>query len=55
LTDGSTITVDEAYLAESIRNPQAKIVAGFENQLMPTYGFTDEQINDIIAYLKTIR
>ena len=55
LTDGSVITVDDAYLHESIRSPQAKIVAGFENQLMPAYDFTDEQIADIIAYIKTLR
>ena len=55
LADGTTVTADEAYLHESIKAPQAKIVAGFENQLMPTYGFTDEQINDIVAYIKTIR
>jgi cytochrome c oxidase subunit 2 len=55
LTDGTTVTADEAYLHESIKAPQAKIVAGFENQLMPTYGFTDEQIDDIVAYIKTIR
>ena len=55
LTDGSVITADEAYIHESIEAPQAKIVAGFENQLMPTYDFTDEQIADIIAYIKTLR
>jgi cytochrome c oxidase subunit 2 len=55
LTDGSVITVDEAYIHESIRAPQAKIVAGFENQLMPAYDFTDEEIADIIAYLKTLK
>ncbi|HSL30093.1 MAG TPA: cytochrome c oxidase subunit II [Anaerolineales bacterium] len=55
LTDGSVITADEEYLHESIRAPQAKIVAGFENQLMPAYDFTDEQIADIIAYIKTLR
>ena len=55
LTDGTTVIADEAYLAESIRDPQAKIVAGFETQLMPTYGFTDEQIADIVAYIKTLR
>ncbi len=55
LTDGTTVTADEAYLHESIKAPQAKIVAGFENQLMPTYGFTDEQIDDIVSYIKTIR
>jgi cytochrome c oxidase subunit 2 len=55
LTDGSVVTVDDAYVHESIKAPQAKIVAGFENQLMPTYDFTDEQIADIIAYIKTLR
>jgi cytochrome c oxidase subunit 2 len=55
LTDGSVVTADDAYIHESIKAPQAKIVAGFENQLMPTYDFTDEQINDIIAYIKTLK
>ncbi|HSL42207.1 MAG TPA: cytochrome c oxidase subunit II [Anaerolineales bacterium] len=55
LTDGSVITADEDYIHESIAAPQAKIVAGFENQLMPAYNFTDEQIADIIAYIKTLR
>jgi cytochrome c oxidase subunit 2 len=55
MTDGTVVTVDDAYLHESIKTPQAKIVKGFENQLMPTYGFSDEQIADIIAYIKTLR
>lgn len=55
LTDGSVVTADEAYIHESIKAPQAKIVAGFENQLMPNYGFTDEQINDIVAFIKTLK
>jgi cytochrome c oxidase subunit 2 len=55
LTDGTTVIADEAYLAESLHDPQAKIVEGFETQLMPTYGFTDEQIADIVAYIKTLR
>ena len=55
MTDGTEITADEAYIHESIKAPQAKIVAGYENQLMPNYGFTDEQIDDIVAYIKTLR
>jgi cytochrome c oxidase subunit 2 len=55
LTDGTVVVVDEAYITESIKTPQAKIVRGFENQLMPTYDFTDEQIADIVAYIKTLR
>ena len=55
LTDGSTVVADDAYIHESIKAPQAKIVRGFENQLMPNYGFSDEQIDDIVAYIKTLR
>jgi cytochrome c oxidase subunit 2 len=55
LAGGSTVAADEAYIHESIKAPQAKIVAGFENQLMPTYGFTDAQIDDIVAYIRTLK
>lgn len=56
LSDGSAVTADDAYIQESILEPQAKIVAGFESVLMPnTYEFTDEQIADIIAYFKTLK
>jgi cytochrome c oxidase subunit 2 len=55
LTDGTVVVADEAYLTESIKTPQEKIVAGFETQLMPTYGFPDEDIANIVAYIKTLR
>jgi cytochrome c oxidase subunit 2 len=55
LADGSTITADDAYIKESILEPQAKLVAGYESVLMPTFSFSDEQIADIIAYLKTLK
>jgi cytochrome c oxidase subunit 2 len=55
LSGGGTVIADDAFLAESILQPQAKIVAGFENQQMPAYSFTEEQIADIIAYIKTLK
>ena len=55
LTDGCVITIDEEYIKESILNPQAKIVAGFDGVIMPTYEFSDDQIADIIAYMDTLR
>jgi cytochrome c oxidase subunit 2 len=55
LADGSIVTADEDYIKESILNPQAKIVTGFEGVLMPAYEFTDEQLEDIIAYMKTLK
>jgi cytochrome c oxidase subunit II len=55
LSDGTTVTADEAYLTESIHNPSAKIVAGFETQIMPVFPLTDEQIANIVAYIKTLK
>lgn len=55
-TDGTTATVDEAYIRESIRNPQAKVVEGFQ-PIMPPFGedrLSDEEIDAIIAFLKTL-
>ncbi len=56
LADGSTVVVDENYIRESILEPQAKIVAGYENALMSSYQglLDDDQIDAIIEYLKTI-
>jgi cytochrome c oxidase subunit II len=55
LADGSTAIADEAYLRESILNPGAKIVAGYQN-VMPTYkGQVGEAgLFQIIAYLKSL-
>jgi cytochrome c oxidase subunit 2 len=53
MTDGSTVTVDENYIRESILEPAAQVVAGFE-PVMPTFQgrLSDEEISAIIAYLK---
>jgi cytochrome c oxidase subunit 2 len=57
LADGRTIVADEAYLRESILNPNAKIVAGFPSpSSMPTYQgqITEEQVLQLVAYLKSL-
>ena len=50
-----TTVADDAYLRESILNPQAKIVSGFQ-PLMPTYQglVTEEQLLQLIAYVKSL-
>lgn len=54
--DGSSGTVDDAYIKESIQNPNAKIVKGFP-AAMPSFKgvLSDQQINDIIAYIKSLK
>ena len=55
LEDGSTVTADEAYIHESIIQPQAKIVKGFTTVQMPPFNtLSDQQISDIIAFMKTL-
>jgi cytochrome c oxidase subunit II len=55
LTDGSTVTVDEEYLHESIRMPNAKVVIGHAPGQMPSQDHVPEDhVRDIIEFLKTI-
>ena len=54
LADGSTVTAEDAFLAESILDPNAKVVESFA-PVMPPYALTDEEIAGIIAYIKTLK
>lgn len=54
LSDGTTITVDENYIRQSILEPMTQIVDGYP-EIMPAYTTLDDrQIDAIIEYLKTI-
>jgi len=57
LADGRTVIADEAYIIESIRNPGAAIVEGYPNIMPASLGqeLSDERIQDIIAFIKTLR
>jgi cytochrome c oxidase subunit 2 len=54
LDDGSVVTADEDFITESILEPNAKIVAGFPANAMPSYSLTDAEIADIIEFIKSI-
>jgi protein SCO1/2 len=56
LSDGRTVTADEAYVRESILDPGAKIVAGYP-PVMPSYRdqLTDTELNQMIEYLKQLQ
>lgn len=55
--DGSNALVDEAYLRESIIEPNAKVVAGFQAGQMPTFKgiITDAEINALTAYIQSLK
>lgn len=56
-TDGSTVVVDDAYIIESVRNPAARIVAGFQNQMPANAGekLSDEQLQNVIEFIKSLK
>lgn len=55
MQSGETITVDENYLRESILNPKAKVVAGYQ-PVMPTYQglLSSREVDALVAYIKSL-
>jgi len=55
LDNGGTVTADEAYVRESILNPQAKIVHGFK-PIMPTFQgqINEETLIQILTYIQSL-
>jgi protein SCO1 len=55
LDDRRTVWADDAYLHESIVDPNAKIVAGYTKS-MPNYRnyLDDQQVMDLVAYIKSL-
>jgi cytochrome c oxidase subunit 2 len=55
LASGETATADDNYIRESILNPTAKLVAGYD-PIMPTYQgqVSEEQLLQLISYIKSL-
>jgi len=55
LNDGRTVMADENYIRESILNPQAKVVAGFQ-PIMPTFQgqVSEESLGALVSYVKSL-
>ena len=56
LADGSQVTADDAYMAESILAPDAAVVQGYTAGTMPAYDAMLEpgQVDAIVAYLRSL-
>ena len=57
LANGAKVAVDEPYLRESILKPAAKIVAGYQNQEMPTFQgqVSEDNVLQLVAYIKSLK
>ncbi len=55
LTGGNKVTADEAYIRESILQPNAKVVSGFQ-PIMPSFQglVTEEGVVELIEYIKSL-
>jgi len=55
LQGGATVTADEDYIRESILDPRAKIVSGYQ-PIMPTFKglVSEEGLLQLIAYIKSL-
>jgi cytochrome c oxidase subunit 2 len=56
LQGGRSVVADEGYVRESILDPQAKIVAGYQ-PIMPTFRgqLSEEELHRLIDYVKTLK
>lgn len=57
LSDGSTVVADDAYITQSIKEPQSQVVKGFPPMAFnaTAVGIGDPEIQYIIAFIKTLK
>ena len=56
LNNGTAVLVDEAYVRESMMQPSAKVVKGFE-PVMPTFQglLRPHEIRGLVAYIESVK
>jgi cytochrome c oxidase subunit 2 len=56
LESGETVVADDAYLFNSIVDPQSQLVAGFEAVMPTTYSdsLSQTEIQDLVEYIKSL-
>lgn len=52
MSDGSTVTVDENYLRESILKSGAKVVQGYQNNMPSFANLSAREVSALIAFIK---
>jgi cytochrome c2 len=55
LSDGSTAKVDDAYLYESIKEPNKRIVKGYKPAMPSFKHLKDDEVKALIAYIKSLK
>jgi cytochrome c oxidase subunit II len=59
LSDGTTVTADDAYLTQSIEDPDAQIVSGYHQGVMasaiPKGSLKPTQVRQLVAYIDSLK
>lgn len=57
LDDGSTVIADEEYLIQSILEPGAQIVSGFQNIMPANFGetLTEDDVLALVSYIESLK
>jgi cytochrome c oxidase subunit 2 len=57
LSDGTTVTANDEYILNSIKAPASQVVSGFSAMSFKyqSAGIADDQLSDILAYIKTLK
>lgn len=53
LSDGRTVTVDDAYVRRSITDPGADIVAGY-NAIMPVFPLEPDEVDRLVDWVRSL-
>lgn len=53
LADGTTVVADADYIRESIRDPAARVVSGFQNVMVP-YGLSGEEMEALLEFTRQL-
>ena len=54
LIDGTSAKVDDAYLHESIKAPNAKVAQGFAPNFMPAYNLKELEYDSLVLFIKSL-
>lgn len=55
LRDGQTVTADDAYLRQSIRDPMAQLVAGYPPIMQPYDALSEAEVTELVVYIESLR
>ncbi len=54
LEDGTTVVADEAYIRESIVDPNAKVHKGYPPIMPPYTQLSEDELNALVEYIKSL-